>query len=51
MKTRENNLTKNFVLFKGENDLNAVIKKTSILTNIYENGSKESEFKNLYKYS
>ena len=37
MKTREKNLAKNFVLFKGENDLNAVIKKTSILTNIYEN--------------
>ena len=36
-KINEKTFTKNFILFKGENDLNAVIKKTSILTNIYQN--------------
>ena len=36
-KTKDKTFIKNFILFKGENDLNAVIKKTSILTNIYEN--------------
>ena len=36
-KINEKTFTKNFILFKGENDLNAVIRKTSILTNIYQN--------------
>ena len=36
-KLNEKTFAKNFILFKGENDLNAVIKKTSILANIYEN--------------
>ena len=36
-KINEKTFAKNFILFKGENDLNAVIKKTSILANIYEN--------------
>ena len=36
-KINEKTFTKNFILFKGENDLNSIIKKTSILTNIYQN--------------
>ena len=36
-KTTEKTFIKNFILFKGENDLNSVIKKASILTNIYRN--------------
>ena len=36
-KTKEKTFNKNFILFKGENDLNTVIKKTSILTDIYKN--------------
>ena len=36
-KTSEKTFNKNFILFKGENDLNTVIKKTSILADIYKN--------------
>ena len=36
-KTNDKTFIKNFILFKGENDINTVIKKTSIIANIYKN--------------
>ena len=36
-KTNDKTFIKNFILFKGGNNLNAIIKKISVLANIYEN--------------